>query len=129
MATANAYYGLRVCQLAKHLNPGIKTVLGGQHFTVLADETLRQYPEVDFIVRGEGEETFTEIVNCLDTGSNFEGVLGLSYRLTSIFHNPDRPLKCDLNEFPPPAYHLVEEHMKDYYFSLMADEDLPFAIV
>ena len=129
MATANAFYGLRVCQMAKQVNPDIKTVLGGQHYTVLADETLSQYPEVDFIVRGEGEETFAQLVSSVDTGIGFEDILGLSYSGTRIVHNPDRPLRCNLDDFPSPAYHLVEEHMKGYYFSLMAEEDLPFAIV
>ncbi len=128
LSTANAYYSLRVCQLAKKINSEIWTVLGGQHFTALSDETLRDYPEVDFIIRGEGEVTFTELVNCLANDSGLNDVLGLSYRHGDIIHNPNRPLICDLDELPPPAYHLVEEHMEGYYFSLMA-ESLPFAIV
>ena len=55
LATANAYYALRVCQMVKTINSEIKTVLGGQHFTALASETLSKYPEVDFIIRGEGD--------------------------------------------------------------------------
>ena len=129
LATANAYFALRVCQLAKTLNPETKTVLGGQHFTALADDTLRNYPEVDFIVRGEGEQTFHELVNNLKYGRPNDDVLGLSYRDTAIKHNPDRPLICDLDKIPSPAYHLVAEHMKDYYFSLMSGGNLPFAIV
>lgn len=129
MSTANAYYGIRVCQTAKKLDPEVKTVLGGQHFTALAQETLNGYPEVDFIVRGEGEETFTELVNCVERGSGIDGVLGLSYRGSNIVHNPDRGLICNLDQLPPPAYHHVAEHMKGYYFSLMAEENQPFAIV
>jgi anaerobic magnesium-protoporphyrin IX monomethyl ester cyclase len=129
LATANAYYGLRVCQLAKAINPDIKTVLGGQHFTALADETIKKYLEVDFIVRGEGEKTFTELVNCIEKDDNLDSILGLSYRKQQTLHNPDRPLICDLNTLPRPAYHLVAEHMKGYYFSLMSEESLPFAII
>jgi anaerobic magnesium-protoporphyrin IX monomethyl ester cyclase len=129
LATANAFYSLRVCQLAKQLNQETITVLGGQHFTALAHETLSVYPEVDFIVRGEGEQTFTEFVTCVDQGTGFDSVLGLSYRTHDLVHNPDRPLLCNLDKMPSPAYHLVSEHMKDYYFSLMAEKDLPFAII
>ncbi|MCB2172307.1 B12-binding domain-containing radical SAM protein [archaeon] len=126
MATANAYYGLRVCQITKQLNPHTKTVLGGTHYTALADETLTNYPEVDYIVIGEGEETFAELVTCIEKDDDYSTVLGLSYRGN---RNPDRPLICDLDQLPPPAYHLVAEHMDGYYFSLMAEEDKPFAIV
>jgi anaerobic magnesium-protoporphyrin IX monomethyl ester cyclase len=129
LATANAYYALRLCQMAKRLDPDTKTVVGGQHFTALADETLSEYPDVDYIVRGEGEETFTELVKCVERGAGFEDVLGLSYKTNQTIHNPERPLKCNLDEYPPPAYHLVEEHMKGYYFALMAEGDTPFAIV
>jgi anaerobic magnesium-protoporphyrin IX monomethyl ester cyclase len=128
LATANAYYSLRVCQIVKQLNPEIKTVLGGQHFTALADETLSKYPEVDFIIRGEGEKTFSELVGCIKLETGFEDILGLSYRGEQIFHNIDRPLFCNLDVLPAPAYHLVEDHMNDYHFSLMAEEH-PFAIV
>ena len=126
MSTANAYYGLRVCQIAKQLLPDTKTVLGGSHYTALADVTLATYPEVDYIVRGEGEQTFTELVNCIERDSGYSEVLGLSYREK---HNPDRPLICNLDDLPFPAYHLVAEHINRYYFSLMADQNKPFAIV
>ena len=47
------------------LNPDIKTVVGGQHFTALAQESLEEYPEIDFIIRGEGEITLSEIIQAL----------------------------------------------------------------
>lgn len=81
---------------------------------------------MDYIVRGEGEQTFAELTDCIEQDANLSEVLGLSYRGN---RNPDRPLLCDLNQLPPPAYHLVSDHMKDYYFSLMAEENKPFAIV
>ena len=130
LSTANAFYSIRTAELAKKVNPEVKTVLGGQHFTALAEDTLRNYPEVDFIVRGEGEVTFSELVNRLDEGKSVSGLKGLSYKVENkIIHNTDRPLIPDLNSIPYPAYHHVAEHMRDYYFSLMADQDKPFAIV
>jgi anaerobic magnesium-protoporphyrin IX monomethyl ester cyclase len=47
MSTANAFLSLRTAQLAKKVDNRIKTVVGGQHFTALTEETLSQYPEVD----------------------------------------------------------------------------------
>ncbi|OYT48056.1 cobalamin-binding protein, partial [Candidatus Bathyarchaeota archaeon ex4484_231] len=61
-ATCNAYTAVRTLETAKKVNPNILTVTGGQHFTALAEESLREYPEIDVIVRGEGEVTFAELV-------------------------------------------------------------------
>jgi len=39
------------------VNPNVVSVLGGPHVTFLAEETLRQQPAVDMVVRGEGDLT------------------------------------------------------------------------
>lgn len=130
MATSNAFYAVRVAELAKRVNPDVVTVLGGQHFTALAQETLATYPFVDYVVRGEGEATLTDLVKALDAGGSPSGIEGLSYRSGGqVLHNPDRPLICDLDQLPPPSYVHVADHMKDYYFSLMGGDSKPFAIL
>ena len=74
MATCNAYITARAVQTAKKANPDILTVTGGQHFTALAKESLQDIPELDVIVRCEGEETFTEIVRAQGDESKLSGV-------------------------------------------------------
>ena len=44
LATCNTYVTIRTLELAKKVNPNVLTVAGGQHFTVLAEESLRTYP-------------------------------------------------------------------------------------
>ena len=61
LATCNTYSVLRTVEVAKKVNPDVLTVVGGQHFTALAEKSLREYPEIDVVVRGEGEETFFEL--------------------------------------------------------------------
>jgi anaerobic magnesium-protoporphyrin IX monomethyl ester cyclase len=61
VATCNAYVTARAVQAAKKVNPDILTVTGGQHFTALARESLESFPELDVIVKCEGEETLTEL--------------------------------------------------------------------
>jgi anaerobic magnesium-protoporphyrin IX monomethyl ester cyclase len=130
MSTANAFLSLRTAQLAKKVDNRIKTVVGGQHFTALTEETLSQYPEVDYVIRGEGEETLAELVRCIIDEVDPRKVKGLALREGNCIRvNEDRPLICDLNTLPYPAYHHVAKHMKSYYFSLMAEKDTPFAIV
>src|SRR5512136_1550886 len=59
--TCNAYTVARSVEIAKEVNPDIRTVVGGQHYSFLADASLRSIPEIDFIVRHEGELTIVEL--------------------------------------------------------------------
>ncbi len=130
LSTSNAYAVLRTVELAKKVDPYVTTVAGGQYFTALAEESLEAYPELDVVVRGEGEQTLTEFVKAVRDDKPLSTVEGLSFRLRGkVVHTPDRPLICDLDSLPYPAYHLVKEYMGKYYFALMAEKDTPFAIV
>ncbi len=87
---------------------GAVTVLGGPHPTLLPDESLER-PEVDLVVRGEGEETIIELVEALEGGRSLEGIGGLSYKGDGkTIHNPPRPLIDDLDSLPFPAHHLYK---------------------
>ena len=72
VATCNAYLTTRAVQTAKKVNPDIFTVTGGQHYTALAQESLEKYPELDLIIRGEGEKTLTEILGALPWDSTLK---------------------------------------------------------
>ena len=89
---------------------GALTILGGPHPTLMPEESL-QHAEVDFVARGEGEQTVVEFARAVETqGPVFRDILGLSYRAASgaIVHNPPRPLARDLDAIPFPAYHLFK---------------------
>jgi len=130
LATCNTYIVLRTLELAKKVDFEIKTVVGGQHFTALAHESLQQYPEIDFIVRGEGEITLYELIKCLEQNKSVKKVKGISFRHgNGIIHNPDRPLIENLDNLPHPGYHLVKEHMNKYHFKMMAGSNAGYAMV
>jgi radical SAM superfamily enzyme YgiQ (UPF0313 family) len=101
-------------------------VLGGPHVSVLPAESTA-HPEVDVVVRGEGEQvwvklcqiveralnvnpdvTATDIVN--DPRSELGSLLGISYHTADgrEHHNPDHPVVADLDTLPFPAYHLFK---------------------
>ncbi len=121
LATCNAYTTVRAVATAKKVNPSILTIVGGQHFTATADESLRSYPEIDVIVRGEGELTLVDFVHAIRNSRSFADINGVSFRKDSrIYHNPNRPLIAELDQLPMPAYHFVEDHMRDYHFTMMA---------
>lgn len=84
---------------------GIPVVLGGSHVTFMADEALAH---ADFCVRGEGEETFPELIQAIESGSGLESVRGLSYKIGGqVHHNPDRGLVKDLDSLPFPDLSLI----------------------
>jgi anaerobic magnesium-protoporphyrin IX monomethyl ester cyclase len=100
---------LEACRIVKGRDPGVLTVMGGMHATVLSEEILRAHREVDVIVRGEGEDTFLELAGKILDGLPFDSVEGISGRSGGkVFRNADRPLRGDLDEFPLPAHHLSD---------------------
>ena len=91
---------------------GVRTVLGGPHATVLADQVLTENPHIDYLVRGEGEITARELVRQLNGNANgsLNQIEGLSYRQDGqIVHNQDRPMIADLNQNVLPARHLIDQ--------------------
>lgn len=91
---------------AKLKKSGAYIVLGGSHPTCLPDEALNK-KGVDFVVRGEGEITFYELIKAITEKRPFEDIKGLSYKKNGeIVHNEMRPYIKDLDELPFPAYEL-----------------------
>lgn len=130
LATCNAYAVIRTADLAKKIDPSIKTVVGGQHFTALAQQSLEEYLEIDYIIRGEGELTLLELVRTIEGNKNPDRIQGLSYvKHGSIKHNPARPLISNLDDLPLPAYHLLEDYVNKYHFKMMADAGAGYALV
>ena len=130
LATCNTYVVLRTLETAKRVNPNVLTVAGGQHFTATAQESLEAYPEIDIIVRGEGEITFADLINKVDGGSPFSKIKGISFRNNGdISHNPSRPLIEDLNDLPYPGYHFVKDFAHKYHFSAMSGLRMPYALI
>jgi anaerobic magnesium-protoporphyrin IX monomethyl ester cyclase len=130
LATCNTYVVLRTLETVKKVNPNILTVAGGQHFTALAQDSLEAYPEIDVIVRGEGEITFADLISKVDRGSPFSEIKGISFRHNGeILHNPSRPLIEDLNDLPYPGYHFVKDLVHKYHFSAMSGRKMPYALI
>jgi anaerobic magnesium-protoporphyrin IX monomethyl ester cyclase len=106
--TMNVKKGLRILQDYKEEAPGVVTVMGGPHVSFDADDILIKNGYVDYVVRGEGEITFTEMLRALDSGSPVDGIAGVSCRRGgAVHHAEDRPLIEDINILPYPARHLV----------------------
>lgn len=106
-ATMNA--ALEVAKIAKRLNPDGVIVLGGVHPTFMYEEIFTQNPGlVDYIVRGEGEITFPELLKAMENGDDLRKVQGIAYTSSGeIVVTPDRPLIENLDMIRP-AWDLID---------------------
>ncbi|QAT17012.1 hypothetical protein BU251_04315 [Candidatus Velamenicoccus archaeovorus] len=101
-AATTLYAALDIAGICKKAFPEARTVLGGVQPTVTPDLVLA-CEDVDYVVRGEGEEAMAELAK----GNPSEKTLGLSFRQGGrIVHNPDRPPIENLDMIAFPAYHL-----------------------
>ncbi len=107
---------VEVLRLAKKLNPHTWTVIGGVHPTFQWRDTLDN-EAVDFVIRGEGEETFAELVEVLLNKGDFSKVRGIAYKKEGVpVSTPLRPRVKDLDALSP-AWDLVEWDLYKYYAS------------
>jgi anaerobic magnesium-protoporphyrin IX monomethyl ester cyclase len=97
-----------ICEAAKRWNPAVKTVIGNVHATFCWEQLLRDDPNVDFVVRGEGEATMAELVRAVAAGEGFDRVAGLAWRRDGLpVTNPPRAFSADLDA-ERPAWDLVD---------------------
>jgi anaerobic magnesium-protoporphyrin IX monomethyl ester cyclase len=83
---------MKVAQLIRRLRPETHIVAGG-YDPSLAPDAYAPYDPIGFLVRGEGEVTFRELLQAFETGGAVESIAGLSYRSDGRFvHNPNRPV-------------------------------------
>jgi len=90
---------LKVAALAKEIEPAIKVIFGGVHSSFMYEEVFQRSPHVDFVVRGEGEHTIVELLQCLQNSGDLSKVQGIAYRENGkVFTTKPRPLINDLDQ-------------------------------
>jgi radical SAM superfamily enzyme YgiQ (UPF0313 family) len=89
-----------LCRNFRKKYPSVPIVWGG-YFPSLYPDAALNASYVDFVVRGQGEETFLELLEALKTTRQYRGIRGLSFK--DVFglhvHNAERPLRSP-NDFP-----------------------------
>jgi len=104
---------LRLAQNIKFLEPDMPVVFGGPQASILDKETLAKYDFVDYILRGEADNTLVDLVRILTNGKSredLENIAGLTYRIpfrNTIKQNEDAGYIENLNSLPIPAYDLI----------------------
>lgn len=96
---------LAASEMAK--KAGCPVVWGGIHASLLPAQTL-EHPFVDYVVQGEGEETFPELIDALVAGKSVEKIPGVwNKRLGSPVFGGPRPF-LDIQKLPSIPYHLID---------------------
>ena len=84
---------LRIIALLRDLCPQARIVVGGYDPSLAPDAYMKDSDCIDYIVRGEGEITFRELLRAIENGCGFEKIPGLSYRAEDGWHeNLSRPV-------------------------------------
>ena len=110
-ATLTYKSALKIIKTVKTCLPNCLTLMGGPHVTVQDTETMGENPEVDIVVRGEGEETMLELASIVSNSNlkSIEGVAGITYRKNGrILKNNDRAFIQDIDSLPRPAHNQFE---------------------
>ncbi|MCP8306570.1 MAG: cobalamin B12-binding domain-containing protein [archaeon] len=113
--TCNFPNAVKVAKAVKLGNPDTVVVVGGVHATFMHREIVRDVPEIDFVVRYEGEFTMSELVYAIDRGLDLSNIKGITFRRdgntvsTSLRERID-----DLDSLPYPAFHLLEPPVEEY---------------
>jgi radical SAM superfamily enzyme YgiQ (UPF0313 family) len=82
---------LRIVALARQLKPGVRIAVGGYDPSLAAEAYTDPAAGIDYIVRGEGEITFRELLRAIESGTELAAISGLSYQAGGRWHhNPDR---------------------------------------
>ncbi|MGD0596501.1 MAG: radical SAM protein [Sedimentisphaerales bacterium] len=105
----------KICDFVSQLPLEVTTVVGGYKATLEVEYLFERCPNIDMVVRGEGEEIIRQIVKGVPPGN----IPGLSYRANgNIVHNENHPLP-DITSIPFPDrslrrhdYHVIAQDVR-----------------
>jgi radical SAM superfamily enzyme YgiQ (UPF0313 family) len=123
---------VRIAAEVKRRHPESVVALGGPQASVVDVATMRAYPFIDLVVRGEAERTLPELMDALAGHGSLAGIPGLTFRQNGeqdgrIVRNPDASVILDLDSLPFPAFHLFPDIRFCRHFPLELGRGCPFA--
>ena len=102
---------LTIAKMVKDINKNAAVVIGGVHPTIMYQQLLEHYYDVDIVVRGEGEISFLEIVQGID----LDKIDGIVYRDgTKIVKNAERHNVENPDMHPFPAWDQIADTLWEY---------------
>lgn len=118
---------IRIAREIKKIRPDTPIVFGGPQASVVDTATMEAYPFVDYVVRGEAEESFPALIRTIAAEAIPEGVAGVTYRDGGrVVRSPSAPIIRELDDLPLPAFHLYPELKNCHYVPLELGRGCPF---
>lgn len=97
-----------VAAMARERNDEAVVVVGGPHISACTNDVAED-PNIDVLVLGEGERTFTELIRKLSGGESISGIPGTAWRMDGKMEWGEAgELISDLDSIPFPAWDLVD---------------------
>ncbi|QQY80381.1 radical SAM superfamily enzyme YgiQ (UPF0313 family) [Keratinibaculum paraultunense] len=118
---------LKICEIIKLVRPETKIILGGPEVSFDGLDLMNNCWYVDFIIYGEGEITFKELLNSIiSEREDYSTIEGIIYRKgDSIIENPPRELINNLDIIPSP-YKIIRDEFRDKIVYLESSRGCPF---
>lgn len=121
--TSTYQWGLNVARYAKQLNPNIKTVFGGVHPSAVPDLVIAR-PEVDYVVVGEGDVAFPQIVRQIENKTYGTPITNTRYKMPdgTVIRGIQGAFIQELDNLPFYDKQLWEDHIRmgDFYLTMAA---------
>jgi len=111
---ANRWGAIEIAKIARELNPKVKVVLGGIGATYLWEHLLTHFPQIDYVVIGEGEYSFLDLVRYIEGGAkaDIHKISGIAYRKSGrAVRTACDDFVRDLDAFPNPARYFAFQHV------------------
>jgi len=102
---------MEISKLIKNWNPNVQIIVGNILATLCSDLILKEYPFIDFCVRGEAEETLPRLIDVIEKGriKEIENIRGITFlQDNKIQMTPDSPPIKDLDKIPIPNRKLID---------------------
>lgn len=102
--TFNRANASKTSKIIKKVNPNSKIIVGGQHATLLPDQTIKA-TNADFLVLGEGENSIVELVKAIESNKDFSQIQGIAFNDSgnTVINSPRQFIK-NLDEIAFPDY-------------------------
>ena len=112
---ANRWGGIDIAETARKLLPDVKIVFGGIGATYLWNHLLTHFPQIDYVVIGEGESSCLELVRYIEdqSSASISEIKGIAYRdnKKQATINACDQLEVDLDRLPNPATYFSYRHL------------------
>ncbi|MDP6933331.1 MAG: radical SAM protein, partial [Myxococcota bacterium] len=114
---------IEIAQMCREVVPNAVIVVGGPHMSIYPEESL-SWDCFDLAVVGDGEDTFLEICDRVEDGSELDDIQGTVVRTSEgeVYSNPPRPYSKSIDKYPMAAWDLIP--VPDYHCLTLL---MPFA--